>query len=137
MSEESYTARAVKTLQAERVREHLEAMLRYFARNIVRDLDADMPDGYQGHLDVEIKRLLDDMFDVCPPEAWELIGRPVMDRRTAEQLQKFEMAQAFMQPMTMPVQIPQATKEMLAEAERQLREVTGIDNPELGKPPPT
>jgi hypothetical protein len=116
---------AVMTLQAERIREQLEYMLERFVVDTVYDTGGGFPDNYGGYLQDTIRRLLDSMFSVCPPDAWAMIGKPVMDKYYAEQTHNLMMSQLVMESLTKPVVIPSAIEEMLRAHNARISENAG------------
>ena len=105
--------KAFRTIEAERIRGSLEDSLWYFARDVAYDTGAGFPENYGPHLQETIKRLLDRMFHICPPEAWEMIGKPVMSKHLAEQTHNFMMSQLVMEALTKPVEIPKYIQDAL------------------------
>ena len=105
--------KAFRTLEAERIRGYLEDSLWHFAKDVAHDTGEGFPENYGPYLQEAIKRLLDSMFHICPPEAWEMIGKPVMDKHYAEEMHRYRMSQLVMESLTNPVVIPQSVKDAL------------------------
>ena len=105
--------KAFRTLEAERIRGYLEDSLWHFAKDVAHDTGEGFPENYGPYLQETIKRLLDRMFHICPPEAWEMIGKPVMDKHLAEQTHNLMMSQLVMEAMTRPVEIPKSIQDEL------------------------
>lgn len=104
---------AFMTLQAEKIREQLEYMLKRFVVDTIYDTGGGFPENYDPYLQDSVRRLLDSMFHVCPPDAWGMIGKPVMDKYYAERTHNLMMSQLVMESLTKPAVVPAAIQEML------------------------